>query len=184
MSQEPFRILPRVTPENEYFWRGGAEGELRFLRCRSCRHWIHPPSPRCPDCLGEDLAPEPVSGRAVVHTFTVNHHPWIPGFDPPYVVAIVELEEQAGLRLTTNIVGCSPDDVSVDMPVEVVFDDVTEKTTLVKFRPPLTLSPEGEEAEQPPAEGVEAEQPPAEEAEAGESPPPEAGGEEDGDREE
>jgi len=39
----------------------------------------------------------------------VNHHPWIPGFEPPYVIAIVEIEEQPGLRVTTNLVGCTPD---------------------------------------------------------------------------
>jgi hypothetical protein len=87
-----------------------------------------------------------------------------PSFRPdvPYVYAIVELEE--GPRMATNIVECSPDDVKVDMPVEVVFDDVTEQRTLVKFKPRPEASPE--------------------EADAGEPPPPEAGGEEDGDRKE
>ena len=81
-----------------------------------------PAGPVCPRCLGTDLAPEATSGRAVVHTFTVNHQPWFPGLDPPYVVAIVELPEQEGLRLTTNIVGCEPDDVRIGMPVRVTFE--------------------------------------------------------------
>lgn len=121
---KPFRILPRVVPETEHVWRGGADGVLRVLRCqgRDCRYWIHPPSPICPVCLGRDLAPEATSGRAVVHTFTVNHQPWIPTMDPPYVIAIVELPEQAGLRFTTNLVGVAPDDVTIGMPVHVVFD--------------------------------------------------------------
>ena len=119
----PFRILPAVTEENEHFWHGGAEGELRFLRCRSCGWWLHPPSPICPSCLGRDLAVEAASGRAVVHAFTVNWQPWIPTFDPPYVVAIVELPEQPGLRLTTNIVACETDDVFTGMAVHVVFEE-------------------------------------------------------------
>jgi hypothetical protein len=121
-APRPFRVLPAVTPSNEQFWRGGAEGELRVLRCRACGHWIHPPAPVCPACLGRQVAAEATSGRAVVHTFTVNWQPWYPHFDPPYVVAIVELPEQAGLRLTTNIVGCSPDDVRIGLPVQVVFE--------------------------------------------------------------
>lgn len=125
-SEKPFRVLPRVSETNEHFWRGGAEGELRILRCQACGYWIHPPSPRCPDCLSKDVRPEAVSGDAVVHTFTINHQPWIPTFDPPYVVAIVDLPEQAGLRLTTNIVGCEPDDVFIDMPVRVVFEHYDE----------------------------------------------------------
>jgi uncharacterized OB-fold protein len=63
-----------------------------------------------------------VSGNATVHGFTINYQPWIPGLDPPYVIAIVEFPEQVALRLTTGIVGCEPDDVYVGMPVRVVFD--------------------------------------------------------------
>jgi uncharacterized OB-fold protein len=72
--------------------------------------------------LSTDLAPEATSGRAVVHTYTVNHQPWYPGLDPPYVVAIVALPEQEGLRLTTNIVGCTPADVRIGLPVRVNFE--------------------------------------------------------------
>ena len=58
-----------------------------------------------------------------MHTFTVNWQPWYPNLDPPYVVAIVELPEQEGLRLTTNIVGCEPDDVAIGMAVRVAFEE-------------------------------------------------------------
>jgi uncharacterized OB-fold protein len=131
---KPFRILPAVTPENEHFWHGGEAGELRFLRCQDCGYWIHPPGPVCPSCLGRDLAVEAVSGRAVVHTFTVNWQPWMPGFDPPYVIAIVDLPEQDGLRLTTNVVDCAPDDVRIGMAVEVGFLDY-DPVWLPYFRP-------------------------------------------------
>ena len=119
----PFRILPLVTEENEHFWRGGAEGELRILRCQDCQSWLHPPAPVCGECLSRRLKPEATSGLATVATFTVNRHPWIPGFDPPYIVAIVELVEQQGLRLTTNIVNLPVDDVRIGMRVRVVFEE-------------------------------------------------------------
>ncbi len=135
MSGKPFRILPAVTSENEHFWLGGAEGELRFQRCSACRHYIHPPSPVCPECLGRDLEIAAVSGRGVVHTFTVNHQPWIPGFDPPYVVAIVALEEQEGLRLTSNIVGCAIESVAIGMPVKVCFEERDEGIHIPLFEP-------------------------------------------------
>ncbi len=118
----PFRILPRITPANAHFWQGGAEGELRFLRCRACRTWIHPPSPRCPQCLAKDLAVEAVSGRGTVVSCTVNHKAWVPGEDEPYAIALVELPEQAGLRLMTNVVGCAPDRVRIGMAVRVRFE--------------------------------------------------------------
>lgn len=133
-DERPFRVLPKVAPENEHFWHGGEHGELRFLRCTSCGHWIHPPAPICPVDLSKDLEVAAASGDAVVHTYTVNHHPWIPGFDPPYVVAIVELPEQVGLRLTTNLVGIEPDDVEVGMPVQVTFEQ-HEDVWLPLFEP-------------------------------------------------
>ena len=131
----PFRILPQLRDRNRHFWTSGERGELCFLRCTSCRHYVHPPAPLCPDCLSRDLAPEAVSGRAVVHTYTINHQPWIPGFEPPYVVAIVELEEQPGLRLTTNVVHCEVDDVEIGMPVTVVFEDLGDGIYLPLFEP-------------------------------------------------
>jgi uncharacterized OB-fold protein len=140
---KPFRVLPRITPDNEHFWRGGADGELRFLRCQDCGYWIHPPAPICPMCLGKDVAPEAVSGRAVVHTFTVNHQPWYPDLDPPYVIAIVALDEQEGLRLTTNIVNAEIDDVHIGMRVRVVFD-AYDDVYLPMFEPDAeTASPDG-----------------------------------------
>jgi hypothetical protein len=126
-STQPFRVLPAVTPQNEHFWRGGAEGELRFLRCDDCGTWIHPPQPRCPNCLSKAVAPQAASGRGTVLTYTVNHQAWYPDLDPPYVVAIVELPEQDGLRLTTNIVNVEPDDVTFDMAVRVVFEEYPDK---------------------------------------------------------
>ena len=117
-----FRILPRVRDDNEHFWTSGRDGVLRFTRCQSCEYWLHPSGPICPRCHSKDLAPEAVSGRATLHTYTVNHQAWIPGFDPPYVVAIVELPEQEGLRLTTNLVNVDPDEVEIGMPVSVTFE--------------------------------------------------------------
>jgi uncharacterized OB-fold protein len=134
VADAPFRILPRVVSENEFFWTSGADGQLRFLRCDDDGTYIHPPQPRCPKCLGKSLTPAVVSGRATVHAFTVNHHPWIPGFDPPYVIAIVEIEEQADVRLTTNIVNCPVDDVHVGLPVRVVFEQ-HDDTYLPLFEP-------------------------------------------------
>jgi len=122
MSDPPFRLLPRVDDTNRHFWTGGEQGDLRVFRCQACGYWIHPPSPRCPRCHAKDLAPEALSGHGTVHTFTVNHQAWIPGFDPPYVIAIVELEEQEGLRLTTNLVEVAIDDVRIGTPVDVTFE--------------------------------------------------------------
>lgn len=121
-ATKPFRILPKLDEQNTPFWTGGEHGELRFWRCQACRWWLHPAGPRCPACLAKELEVEPASGRATVHTFTINHQAFMPGPDLPFVIAVVELPEQAGLRLTTNIVGIPPEDVRIGMEVEVVFE--------------------------------------------------------------
>lgn len=121
-TEPPFRILPRVTDRNRFFWTGGADGELRFLRCQDCRYYVHPPLPRCPQCQSKRVAPEAVSGRAHLATYSINHQPWMPGPELPYVVAIVEIVEQPSVRLTTNLVHCAHDDIAIGMPVRVTFE--------------------------------------------------------------
>jgi uncharacterized OB-fold protein len=134
----PFRILPRVSDRNRHFWTGGEHGELRFLRCRQCGYYIHPPTPICPRCHSKELAPEAVSGRATLFTYSVNHQNWMPGPELPYVVAIVSIPEQDGLRLTTNLVDVDPEDVVIGMPLEVTFEhhpDEQGDVWLPLFRP-------------------------------------------------
>ena len=122
MTDKPFRLLPKITSENEFFWTAGASGELRFLRCRSCGYYLHPPAPICGRCLSRDVSPQTVSGRGTVYSFTINHQRWNPTVPTPYVIGLVQLDEQDDLRLTTNIVNCEPDAVSVGMRVRVTFD--------------------------------------------------------------
>jgi uncharacterized OB-fold protein len=116
------RMLPTLTPENRPFWTGGAQGQLLILRCRACGRWVHPPAATCPSDGGA-LVPEAVSGNGTVFTYTVNRHPYNPAVPPPYVIAIVELPEQEGLRFMTNVVNVDPESVTIGMPVHVVFEE-------------------------------------------------------------
>jgi uncharacterized protein len=114
------RPAPADDPLHRFFWASGADGVLRMLHCSSCGYWLHPPSPRCPRCSSVDVAPAALSGRGTVYSFTVNVQQWVPD-QAPYVYAIVELTEQEGLRLSTNIVGCAPADVAIGQAVTVAF---------------------------------------------------------------
>jgi hypothetical protein len=88
----------------------------------------------CPNCGSWNAEWARLSGKGKVYTYVVAHQPFHPAFasDAPYAVAIVELEE--GVRLMSNIVDCEPDDMYIGMPVEVVYDDVTEEVTLPRFK--------------------------------------------------
>jgi acetyl-CoA acetyltransferase/uncharacterized OB-fold protein len=118
----PVRPLPQPTLASAEFWSAGADGVLRILRCADCGAHTHPPLPRCRVCRSDRVAMSPVSGRGVVAGFTVNHQQWLAGFPPPYVIAVVALEEDDGVRLTSNIVGCPAEDVRIGLAVRVVFE--------------------------------------------------------------
>ncbi|ORB86151.1 DNA-binding protein [Mycobacterium kansasii] len=91
---------------------------LLIAHCDQCGCWVHPATGDCRDC-GGPLAGRPVSGHGTVFTYTVNYHPYNPDIPTPYVIALVELREQRGLRVAANIVGCEPDSVTCGMPVEL-----------------------------------------------------------------
>ncbi len=91
-------------------------------RCNTCRRFFHPPAPICPSCGSLDVGPEATSGRGTIATYTINQQAWTPELTAPYVVAIVELDDQPGLRLLSNVVGLPPEQVRIGMQVQVAFE--------------------------------------------------------------
>lgn len=128
------RVAPPLTERTAAFWTSGADGVLRIARCHDCGRYLHPPRPTCPACRGRDVGFTPVSGRAVVWSWTVNRYGWVPSMPPPYVVADVELVEQPGLRLLTNVLDCPPESMRVGLPVRVCFSKVGD-AYIPLFRP-------------------------------------------------
>jgi acetyl-CoA acetyltransferase/uncharacterized OB-fold protein len=117
------RPLPLLTERNQFFWTSGADGRLRFQRCTSCDSLVHPPGPICPYCRSSDLEVTEVSGQGTVQSHTTNHQVWSPTMTTPYSVAVVAIDEDPRVRLTTNVVGCQPDEVHLGMRVRVVFEE-------------------------------------------------------------
>ncbi|MDO8733296.1 MAG: OB-fold domain-containing protein [Actinomycetota bacterium] len=132
------RIAPQDDPETSFFWASGEDGKLRFKHCQDCGYYSHPPTPRCPRCLSANMQPDPVSGKATVLTYTVNIQQWVPG-QAPYIIAIVTMEEQDDLRLTTLLAGVDLEDPNIiGMKVEVRFlarDDVWYPTFVPEGSP-------------------------------------------------
>lgn len=116
LADIPPQPLPDVDTEG--FWQATAGGYLAMCRCRSCRQWLQPPLERCRICAAE-TAFEPVAGTGVIYSFIVVRQAAVPGYlhDLPYVVALVDLDEQPGLRLPGRVVDIDPGDVSVGMRV-------------------------------------------------------------------
>ncbi|GIW41007.1 MAG: hypothetical protein KatS3mg076_1584 [Candidatus Binatia bacterium] len=130
-----FRPLPALEPLTAPFWRACRAGRLEFLHCPRCSYFVHPPRPICPRCRQGELERRAVSGRGVLYSYTVNHKAWYPGQEVPYVIGLVELAEQEGLRLTTNIVNCPPERLRIGLPVRVVFEVLNDEVALPLFEP-------------------------------------------------
>ena len=117
----PARMLPELDDHNRAFWTGGADGQLQSRGATQCGLWVQSARPPTAPTATVRWWPSGVRPRQVF-TYTVNHQPFNPDVPVPYVIAIVELEEQADLRIATNIVDCEPDSVYVGLPVEVRFE--------------------------------------------------------------
>lgn len=133
----PNRPLPIPDPVTRPFWDSVKAHAARVQRCGGCGKFVYYPRALCPGCGSGDLAWTPITGRGVVHAFTIPHRHPNPAFAAraPYVIVLVELEE--GVRMMANLVEVepTPEAVRIGMPVELVYDDVSDEITLPAFRP-------------------------------------------------
>lgn len=128
------RVIPKPTPETQHYWDGAKEGELRLQQCKSCDKIYFPPRAFCPECGSRDVKVVKASGKGRLYSYIINHLP-APGFEGPFAVAVVELEE--GPRLMSNILECeqTPEALQLDMPLEVTFEKLSDEITLPQFKP-------------------------------------------------
>ena len=126
--------LPHLDEENRWFFEACARHELYLQKCASCGTVRFYPRALCPSCASSKTETVRASGRGRVYTFTVTHQNQAPGFrdELPYVMAYVELDE--GPRILTNIINTPPSEVKIDLPVEVVFEDIDENLAIPKFQ--------------------------------------------------
>ncbi len=126
--------LPKPTPETDHFWTGTKNSTLKLQKCDECENVYFPPRPFCPSCACRKVSVFDASGAATLYSYVINHRPH-PAFDGPYSIAVVELEE--GPRMMTNIINCpqTPEALELDMPLEVVFEAMSEDISLPYFQP-------------------------------------------------
>ncbi|TET13496.1 MAG: Zn-ribbon domain-containing OB-fold protein [Dehalococcoidia bacterium] len=124
--------MPPILWDNMGFWEGIKRHELVFQRCQECGTWLHPPRPVCPKCRSLEKEWAHSTGKGTVYSWVTYLESPHPSFKAPYSVVLVEMEE--GVRLVSNMVDIRPQEISIGMPVEVVFDDIAEGLTLPKFR--------------------------------------------------
>ena len=116
--------LPVPTPDTRPFWNGLGEGRVMLRHCRDCDTVFHYPRIVCPGCLSSNLDWRPARGTGTLYTYTVSRRPTHPLFadEVPQILAVVELDEQPGLWVMTNIVGCEPASVFIGQRVRAQFE--------------------------------------------------------------
>ncbi len=129
----PTRIKSPRGHDNGWWWEAVDQGHLLIQKCSECGALRHPPRPMCGKCQSTSWEGVPSSGEGTVYSFTVLHHPPIPGYDFPCPVGLIDLAE--GTRIVANIVGCDPEDIKIGMKVECRIEDADETMKLPFFYP-------------------------------------------------
>ena len=131
----PLPDLERLPDYEQGFWEGSRNGELRIQQCSDCGLFRHLPMPMCPQCSSLNYDWTKVSGRGVVYSYVIVRHPVHPAIaekdQVPYNVCMIELEEQAGLRICSNVLNIAPEDIHIDMPVQATFIPAVDEPNIV-----------------------------------------------------
>ena len=127
------KLVPEPTADTKPFWDALREGRFRLQRCADCGKVRHYPRPVCDACFSMNVAWGEATGKGVVHSWTITHHAFHPGFkdDLPLMLLTVDLEE--GVRMQAQGRGIADEELRIGLPVRVGFAAVTEDLTLPVF---------------------------------------------------
>ena len=127
--------LPVTQPWSQEFWKGTKQRKFLIQHCNDCGKNIFYPRKFCPECWSSNLGWIESKGKGNLHSYTITMYGVEEKFaeDLPFVLALVDLDE--GIRVMSRVVNCEHEDIKCDMPVEVVFEDITEEFTLFYFQP-------------------------------------------------
>jgi uncharacterized protein len=138
----PTKPVPVPDAASAPFFDGALQGKLMVLRCSECATFMSPIAgigaalrPCCVTCFSGELAWALSTGKATLYSFVLMHQLYDEAFaaELPYNIAVVETEE--GVRLTSQVVDCPNDALEIGMPLEVVFERMSDEVAVPKFRP-------------------------------------------------
>lgn len=131
----PAKPVPVVNSWTMNFWKGNNEGKLMIQKCKDCHQPIFYPRMSCPFCFSDSIEWIESSGKGKIYSYTVVRSNAPSAFlaDMPFIIAVIRLDE--GVQMLTNIVECEPEEVCCELPVQVVFEKLTDEFTLPKFKP-------------------------------------------------
>ena len=128
------RPAPLADQDTAPFWEAARSRRLVAQFCESCAELVFPPKPYCPECL-DALGWKELSGRGKVYSFCISRMNFVKGYQAPYAVAWISLDEDETCIMNSNILDCAIEDVRIGMPVEVVFEERPDGVVVPQFRP-------------------------------------------------
>ena len=129
------RPLPVPDAGSAPFWEAASRHVLALARCSRCSMLTHPPDVACPHChsTDPDFIFTPVSGSGAVRSWTVMRQSFLPGFEVPFVIVDVELDDQPALRLIGRLLDGESQGLRIGAPVHIAFEDLTPDVTIPAF---------------------------------------------------
>jgi hypothetical protein len=123
MTAKPNYLMPTniESPSVRPFWEGLKAGKFLAQQCRACGEIFFPPRSNCPECLGDEFAWQPLSGRGTLYSWTELFFAQ-PEFDVPFLLGLVDLEEGIG-RIAARISGAAAGELSIGMPLVIRISD-------------------------------------------------------------
>lgn len=114
--------VPVPNPDTAPYWEALKNGKLMLCRCDDTGRWIHPPLERS-RYTGGPVHFEEVSGEGTIYSYIVVRQALVPGRKPPFVVALVDIAEEPGVRLSAFI-EAEPDEVHIGQRVRARIVDL------------------------------------------------------------
>lgn len=129
------RPLPTITADHEEFWIATKEHRMKLQRCDDCGRFWYYPGPVCHYCSSRAFTWTPVSGRGTIYSYSVLERAKGNPFEDDVPIAIILVRLEEGPVMMSNLVDFEPEQLAIDTPVTVDYEDVDDRVTLPIFRP-------------------------------------------------
>lgn len=133
MENRAAKPAPKQSAVGKPYWDGLKDGKLLIQHCADCGKPRHYPRPVCDACYSLNVRWVAATGTGTVHSWTVCHHAYHPGFasDLPYVLVTVDLKE--GVRALGRLRAGDPAALRIGLPVCVGFEPGADGFVLPVF---------------------------------------------------
>jgi uncharacterized OB-fold protein len=130
---EYLKPVPEPTPDSKPYWDALTDGRLVLQSCGACGKVRHYPRPLCDACYSFDVRWIEAKGCGTIHSWTVTHHAFNPGFkaELPYVLVTVDLTE--GVRMQAPLRNADASKLKRGLPVRLTIELAREGLTLPAF---------------------------------------------------